>query len=141
MTDSNAVSLPSPPAPAVWPSVGFTDVEAGVRLMTEALGFVVTAMYRGGDGTVEHAEARWPDGGGVMFGSRGKAGAWGALGPQGVYVVAAEAATVDKAWERTKNFAGVEVLNELTDTDYGSHQFGFRDADGNLWSMGTYRGA
>jgi uncharacterized glyoxalase superfamily protein PhnB len=141
MTVSNATNLPSPPAPTVWPSVGFTDVDAGVRLLTEAIGFVVTAMYRGDDGTVEHAEARWPDGGGVMFGSRGKAGVWGSLGPQGVYVVAAEAATVDKAWERIRNFAGVEVLTELHDTDYGSHQFDFRDADGNLWTMGTYRGA
>jgi uncharacterized glyoxalase superfamily protein PhnB len=141
MTESNAVSLPSPPAPTVWPSIGFTDVDAGIRLLTEGLGFVVTAAYRADDGTVEHAEARWPDGGGLMFGSRGKAGAWGALGPQGVYVVAAEAATVDKAWERIKDFDGVEVLTELHDTEYGSHGFDFRDADGNLWSMGTYRGA
>jgi uncharacterized glyoxalase superfamily protein PhnB len=37
--------------------------------------------------------------------------------------------------------AGVEVLQELHDTDYGSHEFGVRDADGNLWTVGTYRGA
>jgi uncharacterized glyoxalase superfamily protein PhnB len=141
MTESNATSLPSPPAPTVWPSLGFTDVEAGIRLLTEGLGFLVTAMYRGDDSTVQHAEARWPDGGGVMFGSRGKAGAWGSLGPQGVYVVAAEAATVDKAYERIKSWDGVDVLTELHDTDYGSHEFAFRDPDGNLWSMGTYRGA
>jgi uncharacterized glyoxalase superfamily protein PhnB len=141
MTDTSAAQLPSPPAPTVWPSVGFTDIEAGIRLLTEGLGFVVTAMYRGDDGTVEHAEARWPDGGGIMFGTRGKAGAWGALGPQGVYVVAAEAATVDKDYQRIKSLDGVEVLTELHDTDYGSHEFAFRDADGNLWSMGTYRGA
>jgi uncharacterized glyoxalase superfamily protein PhnB len=141
MTDSTAAPLPGPPAPTVWPSVGFTDVDAGVRLLTEGMGFVVTAMYRGDDGTVEHAEARWPDGGGVMFGSRGKPGAWGGLGPQGVYVVAAEPATVDKAYERIKSTDGIELLTDLEDTDYGSHQFNFRDADGNLWSIGTYRGA
>jgi uncharacterized glyoxalase superfamily protein PhnB len=141
MTDIRAAQLPSPPAPTVWPSVGFSDVDAGIRLLTEGLGFVVTAMYRGDDGTVEHAEARWPDGGGLMFGTRGKAGAWGSLGPQGVYVVAAEAATVDNARERIKSLDGIEVLTELQDTDYGSHQFDFRDADGNLWCMGTYRGA
>lgn len=140
MTDSSASQLPSPPPPSVWPSVSFSDVDAGSRLLSEGLGFVVTAMYRGDDGTVEHAEARWPDGGGVMFGSRGKSGAWGALGAQGVYVVAAESSTVDKAWERIKGFPGVEVLTELHDTDYGSHQFDFRDVDGNLWSLGTYRG-
>ena len=76
-----------------------------------------------------------------MFGSRGKAGDWGALGPQGVYVVAAEPATVDAACARVRDLPGVGVLREVHDTDYGSHQFDFRDADGNLWTVGTYRGA
>ncbi len=128
-------------APSVWPSVGFTDVDAGVGFLTTGLGFTVTALYRDGDGVVAHAEARWPDGGGVMFGTRGKPGDWGALGPQGVYIVAAELATVDAAWQRVTAMDGVQVLQELYDTDYGSHEFAVRDADGNLWSMGTYRGA
>lgn len=141
MSDPNASRVPGPPAPSVWPSVAFTDIDAGVRLLTEGLGFVVTVMYRGDDGTVEHAEARWPDGGGVMFGSRGKPGAWGSLGPQGVYVVAADDATVDKVWQRVEAMADIEVLRSLHDTDYGSHQFDIRDRDGNLWCVGTYRGA
>lgn len=140
MNDSTDPQL-SPPAPTVWPSVGFTDVDAGVALLTQGLGFVVTALYRGDDGTVAHAEARWPDGGGLMFGSRGKPGEWGGLGPQGVYVVAAEAHTVDAAWDRVRTFDAVEVVRQLHDTDYGSHQFDIRDADGNLWTVGTYRGA
>lgn len=130
-----------PPTPWVWPTVGFTDVDAGIDLLTDGLGFVITEMVRGEDGTVEHAEARWPDGGGVMFGSRDKRGTWGTLGPQGVYVVAADAATVDKAWARVKTRPDVEVLRPLHDADYGSHQFDFRDRDGNLWCLGTYRGA
>lgn len=139
MNDTSA-QLP-PPTPTVWPSVGFTDVDAGVRLLTEGLGFVVTALYRSDDGTVEHAEARWPDGGGVMFGTRGKPGDWGALGPGGVYVVAAKAETVDRAYERLRDMDVVKRLGELDDTDYGSHQFDFTDFDGNLWCLGTYRGA
>ncbi len=133
-------TLPAP-VPTVWPSVGFTDVDAGIRVLTEVLGFVVTALYREDDGAVAHAEARWPDGGGVMFGTRGKQGDWGALGPTGVYVVAAEAATVDAAWARARDDAGLEVTEALHDTDYGSHAFGVRDRDGNLWTVGTYRGA
>lgn len=133
--------LPTPPAPTVWPSVGFTDVDAGVRFLTEGLGFVVTALHRDGSGAVAHAEARWPDGGGVMFASRGKPGDWGSLGPSGVYVVAAEAATVDAARARAGDLPGVEVVKEVHDTDYGSHQFDLRDQDDNLWTVGTYRGA
>ena len=141
MSDNDQGSALAAPPPTVWPSVGFVDVEAGVRLLTEGLGFVVSALYRDDDGSVAHAEARWPDGGGVMFGSRGKPGPWGALGPQGVYVVAADPGTVDAAYRRVRAMDGVELLRELHDTDYGSHQFDIRDRDGNLWTVGTYRGA
>jgi hypothetical protein len=96
------------PAATVWPCVGFPDVDAGIRFLTEGLGFVVSVVHRDDDGIVEHAEARWPDGGGIMFGSRGKPGAWGALGPQGVYVVAAAASTVDAAWQRVSGMPGIE---------------------------------
>ena len=136
----NDPNLPSPPAPTVWPTLGFTDVDAGARFLTEGLGFVVTAMHRDDDGTVQHAEARWPDGGGIMFGARNRSGPWAALQAQGVYVVAAHAATVDETYARVKDLPGVEVLKPVHDTDYGSHQFDLRDADGNLWTMGTYRG-
>ena len=128
------------PAPTVWPSVGFTDVDAGIRFLTDGLGFVLTALHRDDAGVVQHGEARWPDGGGVMFGSRGKPGPWGALGAQGVYVVAAQPDTVDGAWKRLSERDDVEVVQELHDTGYGSHEFGVRDRDGNLWSLGTYRG-
>lgn len=130
----------SGPQPTVWPTVGFTDADAGVRFLTEGLGFVVTALYRADDGTVAHAEARWPDGGALMFGSRTEPGEWGTLGPVGVYVVAAEAATVDAVHARLQGMAGIDV-RAVHDTDYGSHEVTARDADGNLWTVGTYRGA
>lgn len=141
LIESPPHDLPSPPPPSVWPSVSFTEVDDGIRMLRDGLGFVVTLLVRDPSGTLRHAEARWPDGGGVMFGSRSKDGDWGALGAQGVYVVAADAATVDSAWERMRTWPGVEIIQPLHDTDYGSHDFGFRDADGNLWSIGTYRGA
>lgn len=60
---------------------------------------------------------------------------------RGVHVVAAEAGTVDAAWHRVKARDDVEVLQELHDSEYGSHEFSVRDRDGNLWTVGTYRGA
>lgn len=32
------------------------------------------------------------------------------------------------------------MLRPVHDTDYGSHQFEVRDRDGNLFTIGTYRG-
>ena len=37
--------------------------------------------------------------------------------------------------------AGVEIVRPLSEQDYGAREFGVRDAEGNLWSFGTYRGA
>ena len=31
-----------------------------------------------------------------------------------------------------------EILEELTDRDYGSREFICRDPEGNVWSFGTY---
>ena len=75
-----------------------------------------------------------------MFGSRGKPGEWGALRPQGVYVVAAEAATVEAAWRRVRAADDVEVLAPLHEEPYDPCTFSVRDRDGNLWSLGTYLG-
>jgi uncharacterized glyoxalase superfamily protein PhnB len=35
----------------------------------------------------------------------------------------------------------MEILEPLTDTDHGFHQFRIRDGDGNLWTVGAYPGA
>jgi len=132
-----------PLAPTVWPTVAFADADAGIRLLTEVLGFVVTTAHRDDDGAVMHAEARWPDGGGIMFGTAGKPGLWSGLGATGMYVSAADAAAVDGAWERVQSVGeqhGLTVVDPLFEADYGSHQFTVRDADGNLWCIGTYLG-
>ena len=36
--------------------------------------------------------------------------------------------------------AGAEVIQGLTDEDYGSRGFSVRDPEGNIWSFGTYLG-
>jgi uncharacterized glyoxalase superfamily protein PhnB len=47
---------------------------------------------------------------------------------------------VDSVYARAKA-AGAKIVRELEDTDYGNHEFSLADAEGNLWSFGTYRGA
>jgi len=60
--------------PAVWPILSYTDPRAAIAFLTQAFGFEERAVYaRDNDpSVVEHAEMRWPLGGGVMFGSAGK---------------------------------------------------------------------
>lgn len=126
---------------AIWPVLTFRDAPAAIEFLEKAFGFERTAVYTRDDpAIVEHAEMRWPLGGGVMFGTAGKDDSpFGQRTPgnDSVYVVCTDP---DQLFERAVG-AGATVVRGLTDEDYGSRGFSVRDPEGNLWSFGTYRGA
>ena len=125
----------------IWPCLSYRDARAAAAFLTTAFGFKETALYARQDdpSIVEHAELRWPLGGGVMLGTAGKDdGPFGTRVPgnDAVYVVCDEP---DALLEQAVA-AGAEVVRGLKDEDYGSRGFTVRDPEGNLWSFGTYRG-
>ncbi|MFE6334875.1 VOC family protein [Streptomyces sp. NPDC057798] len=123
--------------PSIFPTVLYADAKAGVRQLTEALGFTELTMYEGEDGMVLHAELTQGNGA-IMVGSKGRGGvfdtAMKGAGPAGVYVVVDD---VDAHHRRAVEH-GVEILMPPTDQDYGSRDYLARDAEGNIWSFGTY---
>ena len=126
---------------AVWPVLSYRDARAALEFLVRAFGFEERACYaREDDPTiVEHAEMRWPLGGGIMFGTAGKDdGPFGQRTPgnDSVYVVCENP---DRLFEQAVA-AGAEVVRGLKDEDYGSRGFTVRDPEGNLWSFGTYAG-
>jgi uncharacterized glyoxalase superfamily protein PhnB len=126
---------------SIWPCLTYTDARAALEWLEKAFGFEPTAVYArdGDDSIVEHAEMRWPEGGGIMFGTAGKDdGPFGSrpTGQTAVYVVCTDP---DALFARASGL-GAEVVMGLTDTDYGSRDFSVRDPEGNLWSFGTYAG-
>ena len=129
------------PAPTVWPALRYDDAPAAIRFLVDVLGFTETLVVPGPDGSVAHAELRWPEGGAVMLGStRYPAdGVHDAMKPgsSAIYVVSDH---VDAIHAKGRA-AGAEITAELHDTDYGSHTFSLRDTEGNAWTIGTYRGA
>jgi uncharacterized glyoxalase superfamily protein PhnB len=127
---------------SVWPILAYRDAPAAIDFLSAAFGLEATAVYaRDDDPTViDHAEMRWPSGGGVMFGTAGKDDTpFGRRTPgnDAVYVVCTDP---DELFERAIG-AGAEVVHAPTDQDYGSREFAVRDPEGNLWSFGTYAGA
>ena len=125
----------------MWPVLSYRDAHAALAFLRDAFGFEERACYTAeSDPTVvEHAEMRWPLGGGVMFGTAGKDdGPFGARTPgqDSVYVVCDDP---DGLFARAVA-AGAEVVAGLRDEDYGSRGFTVRDPEGTLWSFGTYRG-
>jgi uncharacterized glyoxalase superfamily protein PhnB len=129
------------PSAAIWPVLSYRDARAAIAFLRDAFGFEERAAYARDDDPliIEHAEMRWPLGGGVMFGTAGKDdGPFGARipGNDSVYVVCDDP---DALYERAIA-AGAELVAGLKDEDYGSRGFTVRDPEGNLWSFGTYAG-
>jgi uncharacterized glyoxalase superfamily protein PhnB len=127
--------------PSVWPVLAYRDARGAIDFLAKAFGFEERACYALEDdaNVVVHAEMRWPDGGGIMFGSAGRDDSpFGqrAPGNDSVYVVCDDP---DALFERA-TAAGAEVVRYLRDEDYGSRGFTVRDPEGNLWSFGTYAG-
>ncbi|MFC8510578.1 VOC family protein [Streptomyces sp. NPDC057411] len=124
-------------APDICPTLRYEDAKAAITLLTEAFGFTATAVYEGEDGRVMHAELSHGNGM-VMLGSAGTGGAFDKLmaggGPVGVYV------RVDDVDEHHARAAahGAEIVMPPTDQEYGSRDYMARDAEGNVWSFGTY---
>ncbi|MFJ8080302.1 VOC family protein [Streptomyces sp. NPDC096205] len=123
--------------PSIFPTVLYADAKAAIQQLTEGLGFTELSLYESEDGTVMHAELVQGNGA-VMIGSKGRGGVFdGAMkgaGPAGVYVVVDD---VDAHHRRAVDH-GVEILMPPTDQDYGSRDYMARDAEGNIWSFGTY---
>ena len=124
----------------VWPTLVYRDGQAALRFLTEGLGFVLVASYAGEqDGSIAHAELSWPTGGGVMVSSidRGES-EFDVLADQAqaVYLVHDDP---DGLFDQA-TAAGATVVRRPRDEEYGSRGFAVRDAEGNFWSVGTFRG-
>ena len=128
--------------PTVWPCFAYRDARAAIAFLVDAFGFEERAVYARDDdpNVVEHAELRWPLGGGIMLGTSGKDDSpFGHRQPgtESTYVVCQDP---DGLFERATG-AGAELVRGLVDEDYGSRGFTVRDPEGNVWTFGTYRGA
>jgi uncharacterized glyoxalase superfamily protein PhnB len=129
-----------PPRTAVWPSLLYRDANAAIAFLVAAFGFEEIVVYRNEDGSiVEHAELRWPEGGGVMLGSVRPDSGITSL-PPGVGAIYVVVTDPDTLYARaTAN--GARITREMHDEDYGSRGFAASDPEGVTWSFGTYAGA
>ncbi len=125
--------------PNIFPALRYRDANAAIKWLERAFGFQEKAVYRGEDGTVNHAELAL-GAGLVMLGQSRPEGWLSGRAPDArtstasIYIVVADP---DAHYERARA-AGAEIVHELTDEDYGSREYSARDLEGNLWSFGTY---
>ena len=122
----------------IFPTLRYNDAHAAIDLLVNAFGFTERAVYKDDNGVVQHAELAYGDGI-IMVGDAPREPDTNRLdmpiGGGSVYIVIDDP---DAHYERAKT-AGVKIRRELRDEDYGSRGYSAEDAEGNLWSFGTYR--
>jgi uncharacterized glyoxalase superfamily protein PhnB len=116
----------------IIPTFRYDDARAAIRLLCDAFGFTEYAVYEQ-DGVVGHAELRLGDAY-IMLGQRRGGDDELPGGPSTTYVVVEDP---DAHHDRAVA-AGAEIVQELTDRDYGSREYAAKDPNGNVWSFGTY---
>ncbi|EPH39619.1 VOC family protein [Streptomyces aurantiacus] len=123
--------------PSIFPTLLYADAKAAIKQLTEAFGFTEMSVYESEDGKILHAELAYGNGA-VMLGSKGRGGLFAEImekaGPIGTYIVVDD---VDAHHQRAVEH-GADILMPPTDQDYGSRDYMARDAEGNIWSFGTY---
>jgi len=115
---------------------------AAIDTLTNVFGFVTKAVYYADEQerVVAHAQLDWPPGGGIMLGSAPRPDGWPDVRGKGsAYCVVESPGDVDEVFARAKG-AGLRVLREATDEDYGGRDCVVLDPEGNQWSFGSYRG-
>lgn len=134
--ESSSAPAGTRPVPTVWPTLQARDAQALIGFLVETVGFLPTAVYADGD-RVAHAQLDWPEGGGIMLGSYQPDNEWAREpGTAGMYVVTADP---DGLHTRLRA-AGVAMIRDVEDREYGNRELTIRDPEGNLWSFGYYRG-
>ncbi|QVQ52352.1 VOC family protein [Spiractinospora alimapuensis] len=124
--------------PGVWACLSYSDAEGARTFLIDVFGFVegVTVRDEEGDKGIVHAELRWPEGGGVMYGSTAAMG--DGARPQGLWVYV-QTADPDAVCDRARA-AGARIVREPYDATYGSRNVSIADPEDNLWTFGTYGG-
>ncbi len=126
-------------APSIFPTFRYRDADAAIAWFTDTIGFSSHFMQRAEDGTVSHAELAL--GSSIIMVGQSRDDSYDAMvgsdearRTDAIYIAVAE---IDPLYERVRASTATIVM-ELYDTGYGSREFTCRDAEGNLWSFGTY---
>ena len=133
----------------VWPILHYDNPDAALRFLTDVVGFTEVVVVRDDVGDVVHAEISWPGGGTVLFGgTKHDYGVHAGLRTGALYVVAAAESDVDAVHRRLLAAGGTSELDRVVQEPHRTafaaggptYACTIADPEGNLWTVGTYRG-
>lgn len=125
--------------PTLYHVIRYDDAPAGIAFL-EAIGFTRVAVYADPEdpSIVQHAQLNWRGTGGIMLGSQRGEGKV-ETAQAACYLVVDSDDDVDAAYRRALD-AGATSVEEPNAPDYGGRGCTVADAEGNTWSIGSYRG-
>ncbi|HEX8945887.1 MAG TPA: VOC family protein [Gemmatimonadaceae bacterium] len=119
------------------PAFGYDNPRAAIAWLVRAFGAEPRTIIETPSGGIGHAEV-WMGDACIMLGSLDATPTPPTVGGQGAaYVVVSTAAEVDDLYARA-TASGATVAKALSNTPYGSREFGVLDPEGNYWAFGTY---
>lgn len=128
--------------PQLFHCLKYSDARAAIAFLT-AVGFREVACYADetDPATVHHCELSWRENGGVMLGSlEGGLEALREGRAHSAYLVVEGDDDVD-AFHAAALAAGATSIREPSNPDHGGREATVADAEGHLWSVGSYAGA
>ncbi len=123
----------------LYVSLTYDDALAAIKFLGKAFGFTSRLIVPGPDGKIVHSELTL--GNAVVMVSSPKS-EMNRVGPKSLSGTScAICMRIDDADSHYANSvaAGVEIVHELQDEDYGSRGYMAKDSEGHLWYFGTYR--
>lgn len=141
MTNTSAAN--SDAKPQLYACLRYADADRAIELLN-ALGFTESLVVRDEQdpSIVHHAQFRWRDNGGIMFGSKraDDKGVQTSLNRIAACcnIVVPSDADVDRVLEAARPFG--EVTQEPHHPDHGGRSALLVDFEGNLWNIDSYPG-
>jgi uncharacterized glyoxalase superfamily protein PhnB len=137
-------AIPSNTKANLIPCLRYRDAPAAIEWLCSTFGFEKHLVVPGENNTIVHAQLSFGNGM-LMLGSvnaidsdYGKLitqpDAIGGAQTQTIYVVVADA---DAVYDRVRS-AGMEIVMDIKDEEYGGRGFTCRDIERHVWSFGTY---
>lgn len=128
----------------IIPCLRYRDAPAAIEWLCSIFGFEKHLVVPGENNTVIHAQLSFGNGM-LMLGSTDRIDSEysklitqpddiGGAQTQTIYVVVEDA---DAVYDRVRA-AGMEIVMEIKDEDYGGRGFTCRDLERHVWSFGTY---
>ncbi len=125
------------PLSPVIPTLRYRDASSAISFLVDGLAFRLIARYPEDGERIDHAELVRGDGM-VMLGSAGVGELDVPIGGASVYLIVDSDEEVDRLHRQAVD-AGATTVIEPSNEDYGGRGASVRDADGNTWSIGSYR--